>query len=260
MTESSAAKHMRVRQMRMARTAFCNAQRFNAHRYLMACTRDGAEKAQRHMEICAFATAMMKGEAIEAGDKPDVLDPLYKRVHYATQEELTSDLDKTIGFEVGMSSHQEFDNLVEKFLARFWEIALRQMNDASESTQIEAENTLQERVRPWGLECFGAHCLYDMDERNKRFLEESLELVQSTGLDRAQAHNLVDYVYDRSIGEPHQEVGGVMITLAALCLAQGLEMYTEGERELTRIWDKIDKIKVKQAAKPADIRGAQPAR
>ena len=41
-----------------------------------------------------------------------------------------------------------------------------------------------------------------------------------------------------------------MVTLAAYCLAHGLNMHTAGETELTRIWTKVDKIRAKQAAKP----------
>lgn len=68
--------------------------------------------------------------------------------------------------------------------------------------------------------------------------------------DEREAHQLVDYTFDRPIGELHQEVGGVMVTLAALCLASGEDMHAAGETELARIWTKVDKIRAKQAAKP----------
>ncbi|MEX0409334.1 hypothetical protein ABGN05_27200 [Aquibium sp. LZ166] len=41
----------------------------------------------------------------------------------------------------------------------------------------------------------------------------------------------------RDLGEPHQEVGGVMVTLAALCAANGLDMERSGAQELDRIED-----------------------
>lgn len=41
-----------------------------------------------------------------------------------------------------------------------------------------------------------------------------------------------------------------MVTLAALCLAQGLDMQAAGETELARIWTKVEAIRAKQAAKP----------
>ena len=110
--------------------------------------------------------------------------------------------------------------------------------------------TFQTDVQPWMLACFGPEISADVTERNHRFLEEALELVQAKGCTASEAHQLVDYVYGRAVGEPHQEVGGVMVTLAALCLAAGLDMHKAGEDELARIWTKVEKIRAKQAAKP----------
>lgn len=108
----------------------------------------------------------------------------------------------------------------------------------------------QDRVQPWMMACFGKMIAGDREERNHRFLEEALELVQSTGCTAHEAHQLVDYVYGREVGEPRQEVGGVMVTLAALCLANGLDMHDAAETELSRIWTKVEAIRAKQAAKP----------
>ena len=93
----------------------------------------------------------------------------------------------------------------------------------------------QDRVQPWMQACFGAEISADRIERNHRFLEEALELVQSNGCTVSEAHQLVDYVFGRAVGEPAQEAGGVMVTLAALCLASGLDMHKAGEVELARI-------------------------
>jgi hypothetical protein len=111
-------------------------------------------------------------------------------------------------------------------------------------------NAFQPRVQPWMMACFGAEISADRGERNHRFLEEALELVQACECTADEAHQLVDYVFGRPVGEPSQEVGGVMVTLAALCLAQGLDMHSAGETELARIWTKVDVIRAKQAAKP----------
>lgn len=115
---------------------------------------------------------------------------------------------------------------------------------------IEDVEKFQLRVQPWLLECFGEKIADDKIERNHRFLEESLELVQCLGCTKDEAHKLVDYVYGRPDGEPVQEVGGVMVTLAALCLANKLDMHEAGEIELARIWTKVEQIRAKQAAKP----------
>jgi len=111
-------------------------------------------------------------------------------------------------------------------------------------------DSFQNRVAPWMQACFGPEISADKMERNHRFLEESLELVQSLGCTKHEAIQLVDYVYGREVGDPPQEVGGVMVTLAALCLASDMDMHQCGETELARIWTKVEKIRAKQAAKP----------
>ena len=112
------------------------------------------------------------------------------------------------------------------------------------------KDSFQNRVRPWMVECFGIMIAADPVERNHRFLEEAIELVQACGCTRDEAHQLVDYVYGRDVGEINQEIGGVMVTLAALCLANDLDMHEAGETELSRVWTKVDEIRAKQAAKP----------
>jgi NTP pyrophosphatase (non-canonical NTP hydrolase) len=110
--------------------------------------------------------------------------------------------------------------------------------------------SFQTRVRPWVMACFGERVARDKRERNHRFLEEALELVQACGCSKSEAYQIVDYVYGRETGEKRQEVGGVMVTLAALCLAHDIDMHRAGEIELQRIWGKVDQIRRKQLAKP----------
>ncbi len=108
----------------------------------------------------------------------------------------------------------------------------------------------QTRVLAWTCSCFGPEIAADRTERNHRFIEEALELVQSCGATASECHQLVDYVYERPAGDQEQEVGGVMVTLAALCNAYDFDMQDAGEVELTRAWTKIEQIRAKQAAKP----------
>lgn len=112
------------------------------------------------------------------------------------------------------------------------------------------EQPFQHQVQPWMDACFGPEISSDKTERNHRFLEETLELVQATGCTEDDAHALVRYVYGRPVGEPGQEVGGVMVTLAALCLAQQLDMHLEAAKELARIWLKVPEIRAKHDRKP----------
>lgn len=113
--------------------------------------------------------------------------------------------------------------------------------------------TFQQRVLPWMMACFGPEILRDGRERNHRFLEESLELVQALGCTASEAHQLVDYTFSRPVGEPSQEVGGVMVCIAALCLAHGLDMDRAAEIELARIWTKVEAIRAKHAMKPMHL-------
>lgn len=125
-----------------------------------------------------------------------------------------------------------------------------EQNNADEALPSVGDQTFQSRVQPWLMECFGSMIAGDKEERNHRFLEEALELVQACGCTVDEAMQLVGYVYGRPTGDAPQEVGGVMITLAALCLAQGIDMHAAGEAELARIWTKVEQIRAKQAAKP----------
>lgn len=127
-------------------------------------------------------------------------------------------------------------------------ITMEQLGDFLE--RANPAPSFQSRVKPWMLACFGEAILADQTERTHRFLEEALELVQSCGCSQSEAHQLVDYVYGRPIGEPNQEVGGVMVTLAALCLTNTLDMHTAAETELDRVWTKVEAIRAKHAAKP----------
>lgn len=115
-----------------------------------------------------------------------------------------------------------------------------------------AGEPFQQRVQPWMLVCFGEEIAADRIERNHRFFEEATELVQALGMTASEAHQLVDYTFSRPVGEPSQEVGGSMVTLAALCLANGIDMHLCGEQELDRINNPftIEKIRAKQASKP----------
>jgi NTP pyrophosphatase (non-canonical NTP hydrolase) len=108
-------------------------------------------------------------------------------------------------------------------------------------------------VAMWMNKCFTPEIIYGKEERNHRFLEEALELVQSLDCTREEAHMLVDYVYDRKKGDPHQELGGVMVTLAALCNVYELAYKFSGDEELKRINtpEVIEKIREKQKTKPA---------
>ncbi len=153
--------------------------------------------------------------------------------------------------EITSNGAEQYDDNLEWHLP-----AVQKLSAANPGARIDLyagtvpATPFQDRVQPWMLECFGAEIAADRKERNHRFFEEAAELVQACEMTRNEAHQLVDYVYGRTIGEKRQEAGGVMVTLAALCLANDMDMHVAGETELTRIWTKVDQIRAKQAAKP----------
>lgn len=109
----------------------------------------------------------------------------------------------------------------------------------------------QSEVDRWMDACFGEDIKGDKLERADRFIEEALELAQTMpGFTASRGHALVDYVFSRPVGERGQEVGGVMVTLAALCNTVGLFIDTEADREIARVWTKVEQIRAKQASKP----------
>jgi hypothetical protein len=131
-----------------------------------------------------------------------------------------------------------------------WRVEQNKKKAMSNKTLSEFNKSYQDRVNDWMLVCFGPEISADIIERNHRFFEESAELVQSTGMTKSECLQLVDYVFNRGKGETIQEIGGVMVTLAALCNAVKLSMVEGGEKELARIWTKVEKIREKQANKP----------
>jgi NTP pyrophosphatase (non-canonical NTP hydrolase) len=145
---------------------------------------------------------------------------------------------------IAAAPHKYPGHLIELFDRA--EKALRRCSAVSEQPPF------QKRVHGWMMDCFSMEICRDRQERNHRFLEEALELVQACECTASEAHQLVDYVYGRDQGDINQEVGGVMVTLAALCLANDIDMHQGGETELARILQPaiMNKIRAKQAAKP----------
>ena len=123
----------------------------------------------------------------------------------------------------------------------------------SDDLLAEAErDEFQFRVDEWMAATFSPEVRADKIERAMRFLEEATELCQAIGLSADKAHTVVDYVFGRPDGEPWQEVGGAMVTLAALCSAIGEDMDACGNRELGRI--NTPEMRAKIAAKQVSKR------
>lgn len=108
--------------------------------------------------------------------------------------------------------------------------------------------SFQDRVGEWLEHCFGeSNDPLRRERRAHRFVEESLEFAQSVGTTREDALALVEYVFSRPVGDPAQEVGGVMLTLMGAASASGLKVPECAENELARVWEKSDAIRAKNS-------------
>lgn len=98
--------------------------------------------------------------------------------------------------------------------------------------------------------CFGRKNVTTIQTRVFRFLEEAVELAQSLGCTEEEARRVVNYVFTRPKGDPAQEVGGTLVTLAVMCEALGLNMESCAENEYRRILSKTEEIRARNKSKP----------
>ena len=110
----------------------------------------------------------------------------------------------------------------------------------------------QVKVKSWVERVMGKTVARNGNERCRRFMEEAAELVQAGGMTRVEAIRMVNYVYSRPPGVMDQEVGGVCVTLSALCSAYYLNLDHCASAELERIELNVDLIRKKHNAK-ADL-------
>lgn len=94
------------------------------HRYLLSNSKgrlDGAEKALRHLELCAFYVAVVYGYASPEEARQEHHEAWLK-VHTATQA-LTDYLDEQIGFP--LDCRPDYDLLAPKFFKKFHALAMQ---------------------------------------------------------------------------------------------------------------------------------------
>jgi hypothetical protein len=108
------------------------------HRYLMSNTSgrmDGHEKAQRHIELCTFYVAAVRGvddlDLVRRGHEDD-----YQAVHDATQA-LTDHLDEVIGFP--LEGRPDYRALVPLFFEKFHTLAMQALGAAAPMVEPECK-------------------------------------------------------------------------------------------------------------------------
>lgn len=108
----------------------------------------------------------------------------------------------------------------------------------------------QNKVALWVTQAFGNQGPADIPERRNRFLEEALELHQACYGTQEEAHALIEYVYNRERGAQGEEIGDVLITVAALANMLGYNMGACAHSKLDSAWANIDSIRAKHLSKP----------
>lgn len=83
---------------------------------------DGAEKAQRHRELCEFYVSCYSNSLDRRA-----LQKRIKAVHEATQVYLTDKMDEVIGFP--LTGRPEYDSLAKLFFEYFHDIACRVLEE-----------------------------------------------------------------------------------------------------------------------------------
>lgn len=110
------------------------------------------------------------------------------------------------------------------------------MTDEEKSPDWKGYGIDQVVVEKWVRTTFGDKMFENKEERAARIFEEAAELYQVFALgNRAKAHKIVDMVFDKKVGELHNEIGGVIVTLLALCANEGLRLDDMADKEITRV-------------------------
>jgi len=109
----------------------------------------------------------------------------------------------------------------------------------------------QTAVFDWCHRAFGTTVsVDDLAERGRRFLEEAIELFQANGGTVEELIKVSGIVFGRPVGEVHQEIGGVMVTLYALAEVLGLSVEECEVAEIDRVLSKpIEHFQARQREK-----------
>lgn len=128
----------------------------------------------------------------------------------------------------------------------------------------------QALISGWASECFGKDSLYHAISRACPLLEEACEAFQvladvslrrdpvhmmNLGLGswdeiRSLAHKILDKVLDKPVGELHNELGGLLITIKAAAQSAGISAHECELAEISRVLDlPTDHFKVRKQIK-----------
>lgn len=90
----------------------------------------------------------------------------------------------------------------------------------------------------WAERCFGTEQMQSPQIRALRTVEEVVEFAQAAQVPKDKLHLVIDTVYSRPVGNPLQELGGVMLTATLLCMTMGIHPDKAFGVELKRVLSK----------------------
>ena len=93
-------------------------------------------------------------------------------------------------------------------------------------------------VEGWVRRTFGDALMDNPKERARRVVEEAIETLRVAGVSQQEAQALVQAVYAKPPGELRQEIGGVVVTLLALCAHHNMRLDDTAKTEISRILSK----------------------
>lgn len=202
------------------------------------CEHEAAETATRPFQNKAPPRPELEALAKRAAERMAAMSPVDRAI---------DELRQRRSWVIGELMLEHPDMTREAALARYRGIPDGAVLEALERLQ---EASFQAECVRWAIHTFGDGVVRDTGLRALRFMEEAAELTQATGLSRLDAHRMVDYAYNRQPGQPAQEVGGVMVTLAVLCGVWAIDLDEAADAEIKRCWTKVDAIRARQAEKP----------
>ncbi len=109
--------------------------------------------------------------------------------------------------------------------------------------------SFQLRAWDWLGLALGRDVARSKRQRALRFVEEAIELAQAIGISEHEVIDEARNIYSVPAHGVEREIGGVLVTLAVLCEAYGLNMEKIGEDTLADNHKRLDQIREKQKSK-----------
>ncbi len=164
-------------------------------------------------------------------------DPPVTTAEYTRQLRRARDCQKEAGHQAERAEHFR-RRLLELEPRVDWANRLREERDqliaGTHPLSVEPRIDRQRAIFDWATAAFGADQVHPA-QRALRLLEEAVELFQACNGDRAQAHKLIDFVFDRPLGAWQTELGQVGVTLLALAASLGASADDAEAAEVARV-------------------------